>query len=481
MLRFASGSSERDVLVTGVGAVTPAGLTAVDTFRFVQRGDVSARSLTSSDIDHWTGLGQVAGLQRSGCVVDHRQVAALLGRSGLSGQIQQAGLHEVLAEPMIAMALLAFAEAWRSAGFSPEFLPGDNLPERTAVVFGSSKGGLRTAERLVAMERQVRADSRSAWRSPVAAGAHAAIIAGSAELQPGCPQSAACESAGESVIEPAQMAQIWRRQVGTDAATLAIAGLLQAEAGVLCPVAACATGLIAVLQGAALVASGQCDVCVVGSADAALRASVLSSFHRLGVLSRRGPAELACRPFDVQRGGFVVGEGAGVLILESRRNARRRGVAGLCRVLGGGWLSDPTGLTQMDESGEVVQQVLRRCCEVNAVQPGILGLHGTATETNDLVEARGVSAAGLSDVSECYATKGSTGHLLGAAGSVETILAVQGIAAGQRPGTVNLSQQDERCQLRMARHAAAVSSREVWGKLSLGFGGHVACGLFVAD
>ncbi|MFM8723530.1 MAG: beta-ketoacyl-[acyl-carrier-protein] synthase II, partial [Planctomycetaceae bacterium] len=68
-----------------------------------------------------------------------------------------------------------------------------------------------------------------------------------------------------------------------------------------------------------------------------------------------------------------------------------------------------------------------------------------------------------------------------AAGSVETILAVQGIAAGQRPGTVNLSQQDERCQLRMARHAAAVSSREVWGKLSLGFGGHVACGLFVAD
>jgi len=481
VLRFSSDSSERDVLVTGVGAVTPAGLTAVDTFRFVQRGGISARSLTSSDIDHWTGLAQVAGLQRSGCVVDHRQVAALLGRSGLSGQIQRAGLHEVLAEPMIVMALLAFAEAWRSAGFSPEFLPGDSSPERTAVVFGSSKGGLRTAERLVAMERQLRADSRSAWRSPLVRGAPAAVTAGSGELQPGCPQSAACESAGESAIEPAQVAQIWRRQVGTDAATLAIAGLVQAEAGVLCPVAACATGLIAVLQGAALIASGQCDVCVVGSADAALRASVLSSFHRLGVLSRRGPAELACRPFDVQRDGFLVGEGAGVLILESRRNARRRGVACLCRVLGGGWLSDPTGLTQMDESGEVVQQVLRRCCEVNTVQPGILGLHGTATETNDLVEARGVSAAGLSDVSECYATKGSTGHLLGAAGSVETILAVQGIAAGLRPGTANLSQQDERCHLRMARHAAAVSSREVWGKLSLGFGGHVACGLFVAD
>ncbi len=177
----------------------------------------------------------------------------------------------------------------------------------------------------------------------------------------------------------------------------------------------------------------------------------------------------------------MVGEGAGVLILESRRHARRRGAVGLCRVLGGGWLSDPTGLTQMDESGEVVQQVLRRCCEVNAVQPGILGLHGTATETNDLVEARGVCLAGLSDVAECYATKGSTGHLLGAAGSVETVLAVRGIAAGQRPGTVNLSQQDERCQLRIAGQSAAVSRRAVWGKLSLGFGGHVACGLFVAD
>ena len=481
MLRFASGSSERDVLVTGVGAVTPAGLTAADTFRFVQRGGVSARSLTSSDIDHWSGLGQVAGLQRSGCVVDHRQVAAWLGSSVLSGRIQQAGLQDVLSEPMIAMALLAFAEAWRTAGFSSDVMAGESDPDRTAVVFGSSKGGLRTAERLVALERSIGANARVSLPATVCAGGTPALLAESAGVRPACVSSAALADVAEPEPDPALAARIWRRQAGTDAATTAIAGLLQAEAGVMCPVAACATGLIAVLQGAALIASGQCDVCVVGSSDAALRASVLSSFHRLGVLSRRGPAELACCPFDIHRGGFVVGEGAGVLILESRRNAKRRGVAGLCRVLGGGWLSDPTGLTQMDESGEVVREVLRRCCEANGVQPGILGLHGTATETNDLVEARGVSAAGLADVSECYAVKGSVGHLLGAAGSVETILTVQGIAAGQRPGTVNLSQQDQRCHLRIARHSAAVSQREVWGKLSLGFGGHVACGLFVAD
>lgn len=466
MLRFAGGSTDREVLVTGVGAVSPAGLSASDTFRFVQRGGVAARGLTSADIDHWSGLGQIAGLQRSGCVVDQAQVAALLQGSVPAGRLQQAGLQGAVTEPMIAMALLAFAEAWRSAGFSSELPIGDGLSGRTAVVFGSSKGGLRTAERLVELERRVSADSRALQRTTVMAGGAAAVAA---------------ESLPDRVSDAAAVSQLWQRQAGTDAATQAIAGLLQAEAGVLCPVAACATGLISVLQGAALIASGQCDVCVVGSADAALRATVLSSFHRLGVLSRRGPAEQACRPFDVQRDGFVVGEGAGVLILESRRHARRRGAVGLCRVLGGGWLSDPTGLTQMDESGEVVQQVLRRCCEVNAVQPGILGLHGTATETNDLVEARGVSLAGLSDVAECYATKGSTGHLLGAAGSVETVLAVRGIAAGQRPGTVNLSQQDERCQLRIARQSAAVSRRAVWGKLSLGFGGHVACGLFVAD
>ena len=466
MLRFAGGSSQCDVLVTGVGVVSPAGLSAADTFRFVQRGGVAARSLTAADIDHWSGLGQVAGLQRSGCVVDQLRVAALLRGSGLAGSLQRAGLQGVVAEPMIAMALLAFAEAWRSAGFSLELPSDEHLSKRTAVVFGSSKGGLRTAERLVAM---------------VLAGGPAAVTTAAA-ARSGC----AAAYAGESVPEPVSdsesvVAQLWQHQAGTDAATQAIAGLLQAGAGVLCPVAACATGLISVLQGAALIASGQCDVCVVGSADAALRASVLSSFHRLGVLSRRHPAEQPCRPFDAQRDGFVVGEGAGVLILESRRHARQRGVAGLCRVLGGGWLSDPTGLTQMDESGEVVREVLRRCCEVSGMQPGILGLHGTATETNDLVEARGVAAAGLSDVAECYATKGSTGHLLGAAGSVETILAVQGIAAGQRPGTVNLSQQDERCRLRMAGQSAAVSRRAVWGKLSLGFGGHVACGLFVAD
>ncbi|MFN5899593.1 MAG: hypothetical protein ACK48Y_18850, partial [Planctomyces sp.] len=74
MLRFAGGSTDREVLVTGVGAVSPAGLSASDTFRFVQRGGVAARGLTSADIDHWSGLGQIAGLQRSGCVVDQARV-----------------------------------------------------------------------------------------------------------------------------------------------------------------------------------------------------------------------------------------------------------------------------------------------------------------------------------------------------------------------------------------------------------------------
>lgn len=463
MLRFAGRSGERDVLVTGVGAVTPAGLTSTACFHAVRQGQSVARALTPAEIDHWTELGQVPGLRRAGCVVDH---AIVLRRLTSLWPTLGAADPEVLAsadEPMVALALLALSEALQSAGLTATPRQCDLDRQRTAVVFGSSKGGLRTAERLISQQR--------ANLVPVfSAGAPAAVD--SAVLPWQSPQT---------VADAGEVERLWRQQAGTDAATVAIAGVLSAEATVQCPVAACATGLISVLQGAALISSGQCDVCVVGSADAALRASVLSSFHRLGVLSRQSGQDRACRPFDAQRDGFVVGEGAGVLILESRQHARQRGVAGLCRVLGGGWLSDPTGLTQMDETGAVVEQLLRRCCEVNALQPQILGLHGTATETNDLVESRGVVRAGLADVAECFATKGVTGHLLGAAGAVETILAVRGIAAGARPGTANLERQDERCQIRLAREYGAVSPRAVWGKLSLGFGGHVACGLFVKD
>jgi 3-oxoacyl-[acyl-carrier-protein] synthase II len=217
-------------------------------------------------------------------------------------------------------------------------------------------------------------------------------------------------------------------------------------------------------------------MCIVGSADAGLRASVMSSFHRLRVTSRLPNATTACRPFDVDRDGFVIGEGAATIILESRAHAEARGAEPLAQVVSGGWLSDPTGMTQIDSSGAIVEELLRRSVPSGHV-PNMISLHGTGTETNDLAESRGVHAVfGPRPVS--FGVKGAIGHLLGAAGSVETALTIHALTKQLIPGTRNLMSLDPKCRLNMtsgSQHAPTMKSAM---KLSLGFGGHVACGTF---
>ncbi|MEJ7595553.1 MAG: beta-ketoacyl synthase N-terminal-like domain-containing protein [Planctomycetaceae bacterium] len=151
-----------------------------------------------------------------------------------------------------------------------------------------------------------------------------------------------------------------------------------------------------------------------------MRIAIISTaFHRLRVTSRHSDAASACRPFDKSRDGFVVGEGAGVVVLESRAHARSRGANSIAKIVAGGWLNDPTGMTQIDESGAVVSEVLQRTLTSKGQSPDILSLHGTGTESNDLAEARGVHTAFGATMPECFGIKGAIGHLLGAAGSVE--------------------------------------------------------------
>ena len=328
------------------------------------------------------------------------------------------------------------------------------------MVFGSSKGGMRTAERLTGALLPKRAAVLSSIRGP------------KDELN--LPR--VDEYAG---LPEEQFGSLWSHAFQTDSATRAITAVTGAKAASNCPVAACATGLIAVLQGAALVHAGLCDLCIVGSADAALRASVLASFHRLRVTSRHAEAASACRPFDESRDGFIVGEGAAVMILESRLHAETRRATPLARVTGGGWLNDPTGLTQIDTSGSVVAELLRRVMPDDSPWPEVIGLHGTGTEPNDLAEARGLcSFFGQSSTPPCFAIKGALGHLLGAAGSVETALAVLSLHHQQIPATANLQSPDSRCPIHLSSRPEAMRSLRRIAKLSLGFGGHVACGIF---
>ncbi len=439
-------SGSDDVLVTGVGLVTPLGNSADVTWNRLLAGDRAGRILKSSDIDHYEQLSRIEGLRLHGAPVNFRGLELVIADSELLSKIPQSVIAAWLSEPLVAMSIAAYCEAVAQAGLEDVLGLGHRENEtRTAVVYGSSKGGLRTTERLSELIR-----SGSA-----------------ADLD---------DRHGE--LDHSEIGLLWQHAFASDSATRAIAAISGATAGVSCPVAACATGLISVLQGTAMIRSGQCDVCIVGSADAGLRASVISSFHRLRVTSRHADPASACRPFDVSRDGFLIGEGAGVLILESRRHAESRGVAGLACVRGGLWLSDPTGMTQIDQSGSIVAEVLRRSFEKHDFLPDVISLHGTGTEANDLAEARGIDAALSSNAPACFGVKGAMGHLLGAAGSVETILTILALRDQTIPGTTNLQNKDPHCKLRLTSASKSWPGLQRAAKLSLGFGGHVACGVF---
>lgn len=431
------------MLVTGVGLVTPLGNSADATWNRLLAGDKAGRILTSSDIDHHEQLARIEGLRLHGAPVNSAGLRQSLIESKLQASLPPNVADAWLSEPLVAMSLVAYIEAITQAGLADTLAsPRWNSKTRTSVVYGSSKGGLRTAERLTELMRS-----------------------GTADHQPNSPITN-------------EFDLFWQHAFASDSATRAIAAVSGATAGVSCPVAACATGLISVLQGAAMIRSGQCDVCIVGSADAGLRASVMCSFHRLRVTSRHSDPANACRPFDVDRDGFLIGEGAGVLILESRRHAESRGVAGIARVVGGHWLSDPTGMTQIDQSGSIVAEVLQRSIRKHDLLPDIISVHGTGTESNDLAEARGIDAALGKGSPQCFGIKGAMGHLLGAAGSVETILTILALRDQIIPGTTNLHDQDPNCRIQLRSTSEKSPSLQRAAKLSLGFGGHVACGLF---
>ena len=456
MFSFSDNDSCRDVLVTGVGLVTPLGCSADTTWRRLLAGQRAGRELTSSNIDHFDALIEMQGLRIIGAPLDHPELVRRLSGLRLLETISPAIAAAWSAEPLISMSLIALEEALLHAKMP---LVSRN-PDRTAVVFGSSKGGMRTAERLT-------------W----ALLPNLAAVLSSPRVPGDEPHSPRDEHLTDMPEE--QFGSLWSHAFQADSATRALTAVTGAKVASNCPVAACATGLIAVLQGAAMVHAGLCDVCIVGSADAGLRASVLASFHRLRVTSRNSDAASACRPFDSSRDGFIVGEGAAVMILESRLHAEARSATPLAKVTGGGWLNDPTGLTQIDTSGSVVAELLRRVILNQLQWPDIIGLHGTGTEPNDLAEARGVrSFFGQSPIPPCFAVKGAIGHLLGAAGSVETALTILSLHHQHFPGTANLQSPDSRCRIPLVSHGKPMLSIRRAAKLSLGFGGHVACGLF---
>ena len=243
---------------------------------------------------------------------------------------------------------------------------------------------------------------------------------------------------------------------------------------------ACATGAHAIGEGMRMIERGAADVVVAGGTEAALTSLCIAAFKRMGALSLEGIS----RPFDARRDGFVMGEGAGVLILEREEHAVARGVTVYGKIAGYGASNDAFDMVQPDEEGAGALIAMRAALEdagASTTDVGFISAHGTGTPINDRVESLAIRTLFGADAPPISSTKSAIGHLLGAAGSTEALVCVEALRRGVLPPTINYEVPDPECDLDYLVDGA----REAPGiKLALsnsfGFGGQNACLAIVA-
>ena len=245
-----------------------------------------------------------------------------------------------------------------------------------------------------------------------------------------------------------------------------------------CAVSSCSSGADALGQGWAMIRRGQEDIVLAGGSEAPLVPVAVAGFNALRALSRfnEDPAK-ASRPFDVQRDGFVMGEGAAVLVLESEESANRRGVTPFAEIKGYAATSDAYHLTEPMASGESAARAMSNALEEAGVDPSevdYINAHGTSTPLNDRHETMAIKVA-LGE--EAYgvplsSTKSMTGHLLGSGGALEACFCVLAMENSIIPPTINLNDPDPDCDLDYTPNQARSKEINVTISNSFGFGGH---------
>ncbi len=252
----------------------------------------------------------------------------------------------------------------------------------------------------------------------------------------------------------------------------------------LCHVSACATGAHAIGESAKLIQRGQADAMLVGGAETPILAIAVAGFSSMKALSNRNDApKRASRPFDLGRDGFVVGEGAGVLVVESLAHARARGARIRAEVLGYGATADASHMVAPDPEGEGASRCMRAALEDAALPPeavAYVNAHATSTLAGDPVEVVALKRV-FGDHLErlpVSATKSMTGHLLGAAGALEAILTIRALEEGLLPPTINLDDPDPDCQLDHVANKARSARPGIGLSNSFGFGGTNASLIF---
>lgn len=251
-------------------------------------------------------------------------------------------------------------------------------------------------------------------------------------------------------------------------------------------VSACASSANAIIDAFNYIRLGTCDIIVTGGSEAAVTIAGMGGFNAMHALSTLNESpETASRPFDATRDGFVLGEGAGALILEEYEHAKKRGAKIYAEVVGGGMSSDAHHMTAPHPEGRGVERVMLNCLSDAHMSPNevdAINTHGTSTPLGDVAELKAiVSVFGehAKDIN-INSTKSMTGHLLGAAGAIEAIASILAMKHGIVPPTINHTTVDENIDpsLNLTLNKAQKRDIKVAMSNTFGFGGHNACVLF---
>ncbi|MCB0446099.1 MAG: beta-ketoacyl-ACP synthase II [Gelidibacter sp.] len=251
-------------------------------------------------------------------------------------------------------------------------------------------------------------------------------------------------------------------------------------------VSACASSANAMIDALNYIRLGYCDVIVTGGSEAAVTIAGMGGFNAMHALSTRNESpETASRPFDATRDGFVLGEGAGAIVLEDYEHAKARGAKIYAEVLGGGLSSDAYHMTAPHPDGIGVIAVMKNCLENAGLKPedvDHINTHGTSTPLGDVAELKAITEVFGKHAKNINinSTKSMTGHLLGAAGAIESIAAILAMEHGIVPPTINHTVVDENIDPELNLTLNKAQKREVKVAMSntFGFGGHNACVLF---
>ena len=334
----------------------------------------------------------------------------------------------------VLLAAAAAQEAWEDAG-----LDDDVDRSRVGILVGSAIGGIAT----IAREQQVLAERGADRVSPFF-----------------IPSALVDTASGQIAI-----------QLGLRGTNFA-------------PVSACATGSTAIGEGAASIVRGQADVVLAGGTEAAITPLILAGFCAMrGLVAEDEDPTVASRPFDATRAGFVMGEGACILVLEELEAAQARGATVYAEVLGYGASNDAHHLAQPEPDATGVAAMITAALELAGVERervGYVNAHGTSTPLGDLAETRALKQA-FGDHAYRLAvssTKSVTGHCFGAAGAVEAMMCVLALRDGVLPPTINYRNPDPECDLDYVPHVAREQRVRTAVANGFGFGGQNAVAAF---